>query len=82
MRFPRNPKRQTVNSKTDDIVRHLPKGKNTDMDEIQVAAKTQEIADKIVELAQTAMRNVGDHFNFRCQLDTEGKTGANWKDCH
>lgn len=51
-------------------------------DEIQVAARTQEIADKIVELAQTAMRNVGDHFNFRCQLDTEGKTGANWKDCH
>lgn len=51
-------------------------------DEIQVAARTQEIADKIVELAQQAMRNVGDHFNFRCQLDTEGKTGANWKDCH
>lgn len=52
------------------------------MDEIQVAARTQEIADKIVELAQQAMRNVGDHFTFRCQLDTEGKTGANWKDCH
>lgn len=51
-------------------------------DEIQVAARTQEIADKVVELAQQAMRNVGDHFNFRCQLDTEGKTGANWKDCH
>ena len=51
-------------------------------DEIQVAARTQEIADKVVELAQEAMRTVGDHFNFRCQLDTEGKTGANWKDCH
>jgi DNA polymerase I-like protein with 3'-5' exonuclease and polymerase domains len=51
-------------------------------DEIQVAARTQEIADKIVELAQQAMRNVGDHFEFRCQLDTEGKSGANWKECH
>lgn len=51
-------------------------------DEIQVAARTQEIADKVVELAQQAMRIVGDHFEFRCQLDTEGKTGANWKDCH
>lgn len=51
-------------------------------DEIQVAARTQEIADKVVELAQQAMRLVGDHFEFRCQLDTEGKTGANWKDCH
>ena len=52
------------------------------MDEIQVAARTQEIADKIVELAQQAMRNVGDHFNFRCQLDTEGKMGPNWAICH
>lgn len=51
-------------------------------DEIQVAARTQEIADKVVELAQQAMRIVGDHFEFRCQLDTEGKTGANWAVCH
>lgn len=51
-------------------------------DEIQVAARTQEIADIVVAKAQEAMRIVGDHFEFRCQLDTEGKTGANWKDCH
>lgn len=51
-------------------------------DEIQVAARTQEIADAVVEIAQKAMRIVGDHFEFRCQLDTEGKTGPNWAVCH
>lgn len=52
------------------------------MDEIQVAARNQEVADKVVELAQQAMRIVGEHFKFRCQLDTEGKTGPNWAVCH
>ncbi|CAF0683030.1 DNA polymerase [Klebsiella phage TUN1] len=51
-------------------------------DEIQVACRTQEIAQKVIEVAQQAMRNVGDHFKFRCRLDTEGKMGANWKECH
>ncbi|MDU3349156.1 MAG: DNA polymerase, partial [Clostridium sp.] len=51
-------------------------------DEIQVAARTPEIAQQVVDLAQQAMRIVGDHFEFRCQLDTEGKTGPNWAVCH
>lgn len=51
-------------------------------DEIQVACRTQEIAQQVIEVAQQAMRNVGDHFKFRCRLDTEGKMGANWKECH
>jgi hypothetical protein len=28
------------------------------------------------------MRQTQKFFNFNCQLDTEGKIGANWFDCH
>lgn len=51
-------------------------------DEIQVAARTQSIAEDIVKLAQQAIRNTGEIFRFRCQLDTDGKIGKNWADCH
>lgn len=51
-------------------------------DEIQVACRTQEIAQQVIDTAQQAMRNVGEHFKFRCRLDTEGKMGPNWAVCH
>ncbi|UTQ80046.1 DNA-directed DNA polymerase [Erwinia phage Stepyanka] len=51
-------------------------------DEIQVACRTPEIAAAVVEIAQEAMRWVGEHWNFRCRLDTEGKIGPNWAVCH
>lgn len=51
-------------------------------DEIQVACRTPEIAQTVIDIAQQAMRNVGDHFKFRCRLDTEGKIGPNWAVCH
>lgn len=51
-------------------------------DEVQVAARTKEIAEHIVEICQISMREVGEHFKFRCRLDTEGKIGKNWADCH
>ncbi|ACF15856.1 DNA polymerase I [Klebsiella phage K11] len=51
-------------------------------DEIQVACRTSEIAQQVIDIAQQAMRNVGDHFKFRCRLDTEGKMGPNWAVCH
>ena len=51
-------------------------------DEIQVACRTKEIADACVEVAQEAMRKTQEHFKFNCQLDTEGKIGANWYECH
>lgn len=51
-------------------------------DEIQVACRTHEIAEKVVETAQRAMRNVQRKFNFKCQLDTDGKIGANWYETH
>lgn len=51
-------------------------------DEVQVAAKDQATAELIVQMAQKAMRNIQALFNFRCQLDTEGKIGGTWRDCH
>ena len=51
-------------------------------DEIQVAARTPEIAQIVIDTAQEAMRKVGEHWNFRCRLDTEGKIGPNWAVCH
>lgn len=51
-------------------------------DEVQVAAKDMATAELIIEMGQKAMRNVQQLFNFRCQLDTEGKIGGTWRDCH
>jgi DNA polymerase I-like protein with 3'-5' exonuclease and polymerase domains len=51
-------------------------------DEQQVACRTEEIADIVIEEAQQAMRDTQEHFHFRVQLDTEGKKGKNWYDCH
>lgn len=51
-------------------------------DEIQVACRTKEIADTVVHEAQQAVRDVQEEFKIRIQLDTEGKIGKNWSDCH
>lgn len=51
-------------------------------DEAQLACRTEEIAKDAIEIAQKAMRLVGEHWNFRCPLDTEGKMGPNWAVCH
>lgn len=51
-------------------------------DEFQAGARTQEIAEVIVREAQAAMRDTQEHFKFKVQLDTEGKIGKNWNDCH
>ena len=51
-------------------------------DECQVACRTHEIAELVVKVAQESMRETQDFFDFRVQLDTEGKIGKNWADCH
>ena len=51
-------------------------------DEIQVSCRTKEIAEIVVREAQAAMRDTQEYFKFRVQLDTEGKIGKNWCDCH
>lgn len=52
------------------------------MDEIQVACRNEQVAKILVEESQQAMRDTQEFFNFRVQLDTEGKIGKNWRDCH
>ena len=47
-----------------------------------MAARNLEIAEIIKEEGQLAMRDTQAFFNFRVQLDTEGKIGANWAECH
>ena len=49
---------------------------------MQVACRTREIAEIVVAEAQNAMRDTQEFFNFRCQLDTEGKIGKSWAECH
>ena len=51
-------------------------------DETQIACRTMEIAEDCVRIAQESMRQTQEFFKFNCQLDTEGKIGANWFDCH
>lgn len=51
-------------------------------DELQIAARNMEIADKVHEACQQAIRNIGEEFGIRCQLDTEGHTGPTWRECH
>lgn len=51
-------------------------------DELQIAARSPKIAELIIEVSQQAIRNVETLFNFRCRLDTDGKIGLTWKDCH
>lgn len=51
-------------------------------DEGQYACRTKEIAEDCVKIAQESMRQVQQEFNFRAQLDTEGKIGFTWNDCH
>jgi DNA polymerase I-like protein with 3'-5' exonuclease and polymerase domains len=50
-------------------------------DEVQlVVRKGQE--DATGRIIQQCMREVQQHFNFRCQLDSEYKYGRNWADTH
>lgn len=51
-------------------------------DEGQWACRTPEIAEIVVAEAQAAMRETQEFFGFRMQLDTEGKIGKNWAECH
>ncbi|UNI71904.1 DNA-directed DNA polymerase [Aeromonas phage vB_ AhaP_PT2] len=51
-------------------------------DEAQLACRNEEIAKAAIEIAQKVMRSVGEHWNFQCPLDTEGKMGPNWAICH
>ena len=51
-------------------------------DEVQVACRTQEIAEHLGVIYQQAMRNVQKRYNFKCTLDTDFNIGRNWKETH
>lgn len=51
-------------------------------DEAQVACRNKTVAEDCVRIAQESMRQAQQEFNFRSQLDTEGKIGSNWYECH
>lgn len=51
-------------------------------DEVQIACKTEAIANRVAELAKDAVRKAGEHFNFRCQLAGDAKIGTNWSQTH
>ena len=51
-------------------------------DEGQLSCRTRQIAEEAVRIAQESMRQTQEYYGIRCQLDTEGKIGRNWFDCH
>jgi len=50
-------------------------------DEVQVRVKEGQ-EDETGRLIQRCMREVEQHFKFRCRLDSEYKYGSNWADTH
>ena len=50
-------------------------------DEVQLLVKEGQ-EDATGKLIQQCMREVQDHYKFRCQLDSEYKSGRNWADTH
>jgi DNA polymerase-1 len=51
-------------------------------DELQFAARTQEIAEIIGKVAKGEAQAIGDVFDFRCPLDGEFKIGKTWAETH
>jgi len=50
-------------------------------DEIQLAVRP-EIAERVKEILIESIREMTQHFNWRCPLDGEAKVGSNWAECH
>jgi DNA polymerase I-like protein with 3'-5' exonuclease and polymerase domains len=51
-------------------------------DEIQVACRTQAVADVVKQVATDCVTQAGVIFNFRCRLDGEAKQGTTWANTH
>lgn len=51
-------------------------------DELQIACRTTEVAQRVVELSSAAMTEVAKYYDFRIKLEADSKTGKNWADCH
>jgi DNA polymerase I-like protein with 3'-5' exonuclease and polymerase domains len=51
-------------------------------DEIQVACRSREIAEKMGAICKAAMKEAEKIFKFRCPLDAEFAIGATWAETH
>lgn len=50
-------------------------------DEVQLAVRPI-LVPRACDLLVTSIREVGEHFKWRCPLDGEAKRGKNWAECH
>jgi DNA polymerase-1 len=51
-------------------------------DEVQIACKTQAIAEQIGQACKEAMAATAEIFNFRCPLEADFAIGKSWADTH
>lgn len=51
-------------------------------DEVQVACRSQEVADRLGAICAEAMTITENYFQYLCPLGTDYKTGKSWKDTH
>ena len=51
-------------------------------DEIQIACRSQAVADIVKEVAAAMVTKAGEIFNFRCRLNGDTKQGLTWNDTH
>ena len=51
-------------------------------DELQIACRTKEIAERVCAASSEAMSKAEAFYNFRCPLATDSKIGVNWAECH
>jgi DNA polymerase-1 len=51
-------------------------------DELQFEHREEAHGQIIIEASSRAMRTVSEKLSFNGLLDTDGRTGRNWKDCH
>lgn len=51
-------------------------------DEFQIEVRDPENADAIGDCIVRSIRDAGEHFKFRCQLDAEYAVGPTWKETH
>lgn len=51
-------------------------------DEVQIACRTQAVADIVKSVATSMVTKAGEIFNMRCRLDGEAKQGITWAETH
>lgn len=51
-------------------------------DEVQIACRSQEVAERVADLATRCVSLAGEYYKFRCPLAGESKKGTTWADTH